>query len=114
MGHESTNAGGGEMRHVMAALVAIAVIAAAAAATGAAGSSTGGGPYGQAHTWATPLGVTPLGLTILAVLLAGWRTHGASRSWSWTNVTGWVLGLFWVGMGLASLWPAQVPGLAAR
>ena len=43
------------MRHVMAALVAIAVIA-AAAATGAAGSSTGGGPYGQAHTWATPLG----------------------------------------------------------
>ena len=54
---------------------------------------------------ATPLGQRTMGLTILAVLLAGWRWRPAARDWSWTNVAGWVLGLFWVGMGLASMTP---------
>jgi hypothetical protein len=63
---------------------------------------------------ATPLGVAPMGLTMLAVLLAGWRTHGSGRHWSWTNVTGWLLGLFWVGMGLAALLPVRPTGLVAR
>ena len=55
---------------------------------------------------ATPLGAQAMGLTILAVLLAGWRWRSSGRDWSWTNVTGWLLGLFWVGMGLAALAPA--------
>lgn len=54
---------------------------------------------------ATPLGVQTMGLTILAVLLAGWRWRPSSRDWSWTNVAGWLLGIFWVGMGLAALAP---------
>ena len=65
-------------------------------------------------SWATPLGSQAMGLTILAVLLAGWRIRGGTRNWSWTNVTGWILGLFWVGMGLASLLPARIAGLAPR
>jgi hypothetical protein len=60
-------------------------------------------------SWATPLGTRAMGLTILAVLLAGWRLQGAGRSWNWTNVVGWLLGIFWVAMGLAALLP---PGLA--
>ncbi len=66
-------------------------------------------------SWATPLGYQSMGLTILAVLVAGWRLQGAGRSWSWTNVVGWVLGLFWVGMGLLSLMPGgpvTAPGRA--
>jgi hypothetical protein len=55
--------------------------------------------------WATPLGYQTMGLTILAVLLAGWRWRSSARDWSWTNVTGWLLGLFWVGMGLAAVAP---------
>jgi hypothetical protein len=55
---------------------------------------------------ATPLGYQAMGLTILAVLVAGWRWRGGSRDWSWTNVTGWTLGVFWVGMGLATMAPA--------
>ena len=59
---------------------------------------------GQA--WIAPLGYQPMGLTILAVLLAGWRGRlggSGERDWSWTNVVGWILGLFWIGMALASL-----------
>ena len=63
---------------------------------------------------ATPLGYQPMGLTILAVLLAGWRWRPSSHDWSWTNVTGWVLGLFWVGMGFASVFPAAGAGVALR
>jgi hypothetical protein len=65
-------------------------------------------------TWATPLGSQAMGLTILAVLLAGWRTRGGTRNWSWTNVIGWILGLFWVGLGMASLLPTRIAGLATR
>jgi hypothetical protein len=68
----------------------------------------------RGHSWATPLGAPAMGLTILAVLVAGWRAHGGGRNWSWTNVTGWALGVFWVGMGLASLIPVRVLSAAAR
>lgn len=63
------------------------------------------------RAWISPLGTQPMGLTILAVLLAGWRGRAGGRDWSWTNVVGWILGLFWVGMGLATL--LDLPGLAA-
>ena len=68
--------------------------------------------------WATPLGPRAMGLIILAVLLAGLRSGLAGRDWSWTNVTGWALGLFWVGLAFASwaLAPGSGPlaGLALR
>ena len=68
----------------------------------------------RATAWATPLGSQTMGLTILAVLIAGWRCKVAGRAWSWTNVTGWVLGLFWVGLALGSMWPGRGFGLAMR
>ncbi len=64
--------------------------------------------------WTTPLGYQPMGLALLAVLLAGWRLHGSGRSWSWTNVIGWILGVFWVGMGLATLLPFGLLRVAPR
>lgn len=63
-------------------------------------------------SWATPIGVQTMGLAILAVALAGARLLGVGRSWAWTNVVGWVLGLFWILMGLASLLPGGGFGLA--
>jgi hypothetical protein len=69
---------------------------------------------GRGLAWATPIGTQTMGMTMLAVMAAGWRTRGASAGWSWTNVTGWVLGLFWVGMGLAGLLTPRTPGLALR
>jgi hypothetical protein len=65
-------------------------------------------------SWATPLGYQPMGLTILAVLLAAWRCRVAGSSWSWTNVTGWALGLFWVAMAAYTLVPGRLLGLAMR
>jgi hypothetical protein len=67
-------------------------------------------------TWATPLNDRTLGLAILAVLLAGWKCGLADRNWSWTNVTGWILSAFWVGMAFVSwfLVPAWRSSLAAR
>ncbi len=64
--------------------------------------------------WATPLGYQTMGLTILAVLLAGWRCRVSGRGWSWTNVTGWVLGLFWVGLAVVSMLPPRGAGIALR
>ncbi|WP_076343703.1 hypothetical protein [Paludisphaera borealis] len=52
--------------------------------------------------WATPLGERTMGLIILAVLIAGMRSGLAGKDWSWTNVTGWALGLFWVGLAFSS------------
>ncbi|WP_165245455.1 hypothetical protein [Paludisphaera soli] len=63
--------------------------------------------------WATPLGPRAMGLIILAVLLAGLRSGLAGRDWSWTNVTGWALGLFWVGLALATWIFAPGPGLGS-
>jgi hypothetical protein len=70
----------------------------------------------QTMPWATPLSDRTLGLAILAVLLAGWKCGLAVRNWSWTNVTGWLLSAFWVGMAFSSwfLAPAWRAGLAAR
>ena len=66
-------------------------------------------------SWATPLGVQGMGLTMLAVLMAGWRMRSGARGWSWTNVTGWILGLFWVGMAVTTLVPARIlPSLVSR
>jgi hypothetical protein len=65
-------------------------------------------------SWATPLGYQPMGLTILVVLLAAWRCRVAGSNWSWTNVTGWALGLFWVAMAAYTLVPGRVLGLAMR
>lgn len=64
--------------------------------------------------WATPLDYQTMGLTMLAVLIAGWRCKVAGRGWSWTNVTGWILGLFWVGLALATLMPPRVSGVVTR
>jgi hypothetical protein len=66
--------------------------------------------------WATPLSERTLGLAILSVLLAGWKCGLAVRNWSWTNVMGWILSTFWVGMAFCSwfLAPAWRAGLAAR
>ena len=65
-------------------------------------------------SWATPLGYQPMGLTILAVLLATARARVAGSNWSWTNVTGWALGIFWVSMAATTLIPRRVLGLAMR
>jgi hypothetical protein len=66
--------------------------------------------------WATPLTDRAMGLTMLAVLVAGWKCGLADRNWSWTNVTGWLLSAFWVGMAFGSwfLSPASRASLAVR
>lgn len=67
----------------------------------------------QNHSWVTPLEVAPMGLTILAVVVAGWRlrANAGGRNWAWTNVVGWVLGGFWVALGVSSYLP---PGLVSN
>jgi len=65
-------------------------------------------------SWATPLDTLPMGLTIFAVSVAGWRAQGGERNWTWTNVTGWVLGLFWILSAAAVLVPARSIGLVSR
>jgi hypothetical protein len=69
---------------------------------------------GQARSlnWTTPLGDRTMGLAILAVVLAGWRCGLVARDWSWTNVTGWVLGVFWIGLAAGSWFLAPATGLA--
>jgi hypothetical protein len=74
---------------------------------------------GQARTlnWTTPLGERAMGLIILAILAAGWRCGLRGRDWSWTNVLGWTLALFWVGLAAWSwiLEPGSLlTGLASR
>jgi hypothetical protein len=65
-------------------------------------------------SWATPLSYQTMGLTMLAVLLAGWRCGLAGRNWSWTNVTGWLLGLYWVGMAVWTFLPAGSMATGSR
>ena len=65
-------------------------------------------------SWATPLGYQPMGLTILAVGMAAWKSRTGGPGWSWTNVTGLILGVFWVGMAASTLVPARTLGLAIR
>jgi len=62
--------------------------------------------------WATPLGDRTMGLVMLAVLLAGWRCGLAGRDWSWTNVMGWTLGVFWVAMAVGSWFLVPGSGLS--
>ncbi len=64
--------------------------------------------------WATPLGDQTMGLKILAVALGGWRFRVGSLNWSWLNVTGWALGIFWVAMAAGTLLPPRTLGLAWR
>jgi hypothetical protein len=52
--------------------------------------------------WATPLHDRAMGLTMLAVVLAGWKCGLAGWKWSWTNLTGWLLCSFWIGMAFFS------------
>ncbi len=52
--------------------------------------------------WATPLGERTMGLIILAILVAGWRCGLRGRDWSWTNVLGWSLGVFWIALAAGS------------
>jgi hypothetical protein len=63
---------------------------------------------GRAVHWATPVSDRTLGLVVLAVLLAGWKCGLAHRNWSWTNVAGWMLCIFWVAMALCS-WLLSAP-----
>ncbi len=63
--------------------------------------------------WTTPLGDRTMGLVILAVLLAGWKCGLAGRDWSWTNVMGWALGLFWVALGAGSWFLGPASGLSS-
>ncbi|WP_435006400.1 hypothetical protein P12x_003971 [Tundrisphaera lichenicola] len=65
-------------------------------------------------SWATPLGYQPMGLTILAILLATARSRVGGSNWAWTNVLGWLLGIFWVAMAATTLIPGRVLGLAMR
>jgi hypothetical protein len=69
---------------------------------------------GRSLSFATPLGAMPMGLTILAVLLAGWKARGGGGSWSWTNVTGWILGVFWIGLAMVSVMPGRAFALTGR
>jgi hypothetical protein len=68
------------------------------------------------QSWPTPLGATPMGLTMLAVLFGAWRSRSADRggSWSWTNVIGWILGIFWILMALVSLVPGHTAATPPR
>jgi hypothetical protein len=72
------------------------------------------GGHARGLAWATPINSQGLGLTLLAVLAASWRGREGGRDWSWSNVTGWVLGLFWIGLGLASLLPTGTLGVVTR
>ncbi len=65
-------------------------------------------------SWATPIRSQTLGLTILAVGAASWRLNGSGRSWSWTNVLGWILGVFWVALAVMEMLPASPTRLVAR
>lgn len=64
--------------------------------------------------WATPLGQQSMGLIVLAVAVAAWRCRLGGGQWTWTNVIGWALGIFWVALAGAALVPARTLGLAAR
>ncbi len=59
----------------------------------------------QLLNFATPLEPETLGLIVLAVVLAGWRTRSSSWNWSWTNVLGWILACFWIGLAVLEILP---------
>lgn len=96
---ETASAGVGDLLWLTGGLLAWVFDGAAALRGGA-----------QTLGWITPIGAQTQGLTMLAVMLAGLRLREGEREWSWTNVTGWILGLFWVGMGLAQVWLSPSSG----
>lgn len=57
--------------------------------------------------WAAPIGPEILGPVILSVMIGGWRTGRLAWSWTWTSVTGWVLGLIWIGIWILSMLPQR-------
>jgi hypothetical protein len=57
-----------------------------------------------------PMGPVALGLAALASMIAGWRIYGPGAGWTWTNVTGWILGVFWVFGGGLALLPSSASG----
>lgn len=69
---------------------------------------------GKLASLPTPVASSTMGLVILAVVVAAWRSRTGSRSWSWTNVTGWSLGVFWIGLAFATLMPGNPVRLAMR
>ena len=64
--------------------------------------------------WTTPIGSQTMGLTILALAIAGYRWRKGGGPWSWTNVVGWTLGLFWVVSAMISMAPARSLLLSSR
>lgn len=63
---------------------------------------------------ATPIPATTMGLAMLAVLVSAWKLRAGARSWGWTNVTGWGLGLFWVALAIVAILPGNPARLAVR
>ncbi len=51
----------------------------------------------------TPLAPKVLATFMGTVLIAAWLLNGTGRNWTWTNILGWLLGSFWVGLGVASV-----------
>lgn len=52
--------------------------------------------------WTNPLGTQSMGLTMLAIVLAGrFHTRGGPQ-WTWTNILGWSLAVFWIGVGFSA------------
>jgi len=69
---------------------------------------------GRWATIPTPISAGTMGLIILAVAVAAWRGRAGAKSWAWTNVTGWALGVFWIGLSIATLAPGNPVRLAMR
>lgn len=69
---------------------------------------------GRLAALATPISAGMMGLIILAVGVAAWRGRSGAKSWAWTNVAGWGLGIFWIGLALATIAPGNPVRLALR
>ena len=57
--------------------------------------------------WAAPIGPEVLGPVVLAVMVGGWRIGRSAWSWTWTSVTGWLLGLIWIGIWILAMLPER-------
>ena len=68
----------------------------------------------RSFSWTGPLDSTTMGLVILAVGLAAVRARITAKSWSWTNVVGILLSLFWIGSALVGFWPSSGIGFVSR
>jgi hypothetical protein len=65
------------------------------------------------NTLISPIPPITLGLFALAIALGGWKGRSDATNWSWTNVLGWMLGLFWIGLAAWTLFPdSSTPALA--